>query len=116
MARHVLLLDLRDDPDLIARYEAHHAPGAVPAPITRSIRSAGIDAMEIYRSGNRLVMVMETGEDFDPDAKAAADSASPDVIAWEKAMDAFQQALPWAQPGQKWTPATRIFSLEEQVE
>ena len=45
--RHILLLDLRDDPELIARYEAHHAAGAVPIPIVRSFRDAGIESMEI---------------------------------------------------------------------
>lgn len=114
MKRHILLLDLRDDPGLIARYEAHHARGAVPPSIVRSIRAAGVEAMEIYRSGNRMVMVMDTDESFDPDAKAAADRADPDVIAWEQAMDVFQQVLPWAAPGEKWTAATRIFSLDEQ--
>jgi L-rhamnose mutarotase len=28
-------------------------------------------------------------------------------------MDTFQQPLPWAAPGQKWVPMTRIFNLAE---
>ena len=64
--RHILLLDLIDEAEAIARYEAWHAPGAVPHEIVSSIRQAGITGMEIYRSGNRLVMVMETDESFDP--------------------------------------------------
>ena len=112
--RQVLLLDLKDDPDLIARYEAWHAAGAVPSAVTASIRAAGIDSMEIYRSGNRLVMVMETGPDFDPAAKAAADAANPEVVAWEELMSRFQQPLPWAGEGEKWLPAERIYALEEQ--
>ena len=112
--RQVLLLDLKDDPDLIARYEAWHAAGAVPAPVTAAIRVAGIESMEIYRSGNRLVMVMETGPDFDPAAKAAADVANPEVVAWEELMSRFQQPLPWAGEGEKWLPAERIYALEEQ--
>ena len=114
MRRHVLMLDLRNDPGLIARYEEHHAAGAVPSPIVESIRAAGIEAMDIYRSGNRLVMIMETRDGFDAEAKAAADRSDPEVIAWEAAMDEFQQRLPWAEPGQKWVPANRIFSMEEQ--
>jgi L-rhamnose mutarotase len=112
--RHVLLLDLIDDPALIARYEAWHAPGAVPAAVVRSIRAAGIVAMDIYRAGDRLVMVMETGPGFDPAAKAAADASDPDVQAWEKLMDRFQRPIPAATPGTKWTPAPRIFSLDAQ--
>ena len=112
--RQVLLLDLKDDPDLIARYEAWHAAGAVPSAVTASIRAVGIDSMEIYRSGNRLVMVMETGPDFDPAAKAAADAANPEVVAWEELMSRFQQPLPWAGEGEKWLPAKRIYALEEQ--
>ncbi|HEU4959573.1 MAG TPA: L-rhamnose mutarotase [Sphingomonas sp.] len=112
--RHVLLLDLVDDPELIARYEAWHAPGAVPAAVVRSIGAAGIVAMEIHRAGDRLVMVIDTAPGFDPRARAAADAADPDVQAWEALMDRFQRPIPSAAPGVKWTRATRIFSLDEQ--
>ena len=114
MTRRVLILDLKDDPALIAAYEAHHGPGAVPEAIVSSIRAAGIEEMEIHRSGNRLVMVMETGPSFDPEAKAVADAADPAVIAWEELMDRYQQRLPWAPDGTKWLEATRIFALSEQ--
>jgi L-rhamnose mutarotase len=114
MTRRVLILDLKDDPELIAAYEAHHAPGAVPEAIVRSIRASGIEAMDIYRSGDRLVMVMETAPGFDPEAKAAADAADPAVIAWEELMDRYQQRLSWAPPDTKWLEAARIFSLSEQ--
>ena len=114
MSRRILILDLKDDAELIATYEAHHAPGAVPEAIVRSIREAGIEAMDIYRSGNRLVMVMETATHFDPVARAAADATDPAVVAWEEAMDRYQQRLPWAPAGAKWLEATRIFALSEQ--
>lgn len=112
--RRVLLLDLKDDLDLIARYEAWHAPGAVPEPVVASIRAADIRSMEIYRTGNRLVMLIEVGPNFDSVAKAAADAANPDVVAWEELMSRFQQALPWATEGEKWLNTRRIFALEEQ--
>lgn len=113
-ARHVLLLDLVDDPAAIARYEAWHADGALPPAIGRSIRGAGIEAMEIYRTGTRLVMVMETSTGFDPAAKAAADAADPDVQAWEALMDSVQRPVPSATPNEKWTSAARIFTLSTQ--
>jgi len=115
MTRRVLILDLKDEPELIAAYEAHHAPGAVPDAIVRSIRAAGIEEMEIHRCGNRLVMLMETRPVFDPQAKAAADAADPAVVAWEELMDRYQQRLPWAPAGVKWLEADRIFALSEQL-
>ena len=114
MQRQVLLLDIVDDADAFARYEAWHAAGALPLAIGRSIRAAGITAMEIYRAGDRLVMVMETGAGFDPVAKAVADAADPDVQAWETLMASVQRPIPVAGPGEKWMAAKRIFSLDEQ--
>lgn len=114
MMLRVFLLDLKDDPELIARYEAWHAAGAVPAAVTASIRAADIRSMEIFRTGNRLAMVIDVGPSFDPTAKAAADAANPDVVAWEDLMNNFQQPLPWAGEGEKWIEAKRIFALEEQ--
>lgn len=112
--RQVLLIDLADEAEAIARYEAWHAAGAVPEAIVGSIRGARIADMEIYRSGTRLVMVMETDPGFDPVAKAAADAADPAVQAWESRMDSVQRPLPWAAADSKWTVATRIFSLQDQ--
>jgi len=114
LQRHILLLDLVDDAEAIARYEQWHAPRAVPAAVTASIRDAGIVSMEIYRSGNRLIMVMETDESFDPVRKAEADASNPAVIAWETQMNSVQRPLPWATADAKWTPAELIYSLADQ--
>jgi L-rhamnose mutarotase len=102
-------LDLRDDPDLIAEYELYHE--SVWPEITRSIRDAGIEDMEIYRVGNRLFMVMEVSEGFSFEAKAAADQADPRVQEWEALMWKYQQPLPMAKPGDKWLLMERIFKL-----
>ena len=111
----VYALDLKDDPDLIAQYKAWHAPGQVPAAINASIRDAGIAALEIYLVGNRMFMILTPGPDFDAYRKAAADAASEDVQKWEALMWEFQQALPFAAPGQKWVAMDRIYSLAEQI-
>ena len=111
--RHCLALDLKDDPDLIAEYERwHRAENAWPE-IVASIAGAGIAEMEIYRTGNRLFMIMEVTGDFDPAAKAAADAANPKVAEWEELMEKFQQFLPWAKPGEKWVAMDRIYKLTE---
>lgn len=108
--RYCLALDLKNDPALIAEYERHHA--RVWPEIARSIRSAGIADMEIYRTGTRLFMIMEVEDRFSFEAKAAADAADAKVQEWETLMSTFQQALPWAGPGEKWVLMERIFKLE----
>ncbi len=107
-------LDLKDDAALIDRYKAWHAPGQVPEAINRSIREAGIAALEIFLVGNRMVMALTPGPDFDGAEKAAADAANPDVQAWEELMWTFQQALPFAGPGEKWLPMQKIYALSAQ--
>lgn len=110
--RSCLALDLRDDPKLIAEYCRRHE--RIWPEIAESIRSAGIVSMEIWRTGNRLFMVMETDERFDGAAKAVADLANPKVQEWERLMWEFQQPLPWAKDGEKWVGMERIFDLKAQ--
>lgn len=109
--RYCLALDLKNDPALIAEYERHHR--AVWPEIVRSIRDAGVETLEIYRTGNRLFMVLEVSESFSFDAKAAADAANPRVQEWEKLMWAFQQPLPSALPGEKWVLMEKIYALPD---
>ncbi|GGB26891.1 L-fucose mutarotase [Sphingomonas metalli] len=112
MGRRVcFVLDLVDDADLIAEYERAHAPGAAWPEVTAGIRAAGFEAMEIWRAGDRMVMVAEVADDWPrtrPAALADADAR------WEAAMDRFQKRLSFAAPGEKWVPMTRIFALDAQ--
>ena len=111
MSWQCLALDLRDDPALIAEYERWHRSEFVWPEVVRSIREAGILDMQIFRTGNRLVMLMRVAPEFDAGAKAKADAANERVQAWETLMSGFQQPLPWAEAGQKWVPMHRIFDL-----
>ncbi|MGC1548850.1 MAG: L-rhamnose mutarotase [Rhodanobacter sp.] len=113
MPRQYYALDLRDDAEAIAEYERWHRPGGVWPEIITSIRESGIEEMEIFRTGNRLVMVVQVLEGYDATARRDADIVDPKTQAWEELMDGYQQRLPWAEPGQKWVPMTRIFSLTE---
>jgi L-rhamnose mutarotase len=107
MKRYCLALDLKDDPQLIAEYEDHHKK--VWPEILKSIHDAGIIAMEIYRVGNRLVMIMEVNDTFSFEQKSKADSTNPKVQAWEELMWKYQQPLSVAKPGEKWILMEKIF-------
>jgi L-rhamnose mutarotase len=109
--RYLLALDLRPDDELIRAYEEYHAPGNVWPPVLDSLREAGIREMQIYRTGNRLVMVIEAEPDFTFERKAALDAANTVVQDWETLMSTFQQAIPWARPGEKWIPLQKVFEL-----
>lgn len=110
MKRFCLALDLKDDPALIAEYENYHRD--VWPEIRRSISDSGITNMEIYRTGNRLFMIMETRDDFSFENKAAMDEVNEKVQEWEKLMWKFQQRLRWSKNGQKWILMDKIFELE----
>lgn len=109
MKRYCLALDLADDPALIAEYENYHK--AVWPEIQQSITGAGVENLEIYRSGNRLFMIMEANDSFSFEAKNASDAANPKVQEWEQLMWKYQRALPHAKPGEKWILMDKIFSL-----
>jgi L-rhamnose mutarotase len=108
--RFCLTLDLKNDSALIAEYERLHE--RIWPDITKSIKEAGIENMEIYRLGARLFMIMDVDENFSFEKKGEADRANPKVQEWEQLMWKFQQPLPEASPGEKWMLMKKIFGLE----
>jgi L-rhamnose mutarotase len=109
--RFCLTLDLKDDPKLIAEYKRYHEK--IWPEITQSIKDSGIEDMQIYLLGTRMLMIMEVNENFSFEAKAKTDQLNPKVQEWERLMWTFQQALPQAKPGEKWLLMERIFTLEK---
>ena len=107
--RYCLALDLKNDSALIAEYELHHKK--VWPEILKSIKDSGIISMDIYRVSNRLFMIMEVTDDFSFAIKALADESNPKVHEWELMLWKYQQALPFAKPGEKWVVMEQIFSL-----
>ncbi len=109
MQIYCLALDLKDDPALIAEYEAMHLK--IWPEISKSIKDADIHRLDIYRTGNRLFMILEAEEQFSFEKKSAMDVANPKVQEWEDLMWKYQQALPWAKPAEKWVLMDKIFEL-----
>lgn len=107
--RYCLALDLVNEAEKIAAYEAYHKE--VWPEIITSIKNSGIQSMEIYNVENRLFMIIETDDSFSFEAKSIADSQNPRVQEWEKLMWNYQQALPFAKPGEKWILMNKIFSV-----
>ncbi|MCX3265113.1 L-rhamnose mutarotase [Pedobacter agri] len=109
MKRYCFTLDLIEDDELIAAYKQYHE--AIWPEIVESIKSSGINDMEIYLSGTRLFMIMETNDTFSFENKAKADLENPKVQEWETLMWNYQKALPNAKPGEKWRLMDQIFKL-----
>ena len=104
-------MDLVDNPALIEEYENWHKQEKIWPEITRSILDSGITQMEIYRTGNRLFMIIETDDKFSFERKSAMDSSNTKVQEWEQLMWKFQSSLPWAKEGEKWILMDKIFNL-----
>lgn len=107
--KYCLALDLKEDPQLMAEYKAHHQN--VWPEILKSIKDSGIMVLDIYCVGNRMFMIIEANEDFSFEKKSALDANNPKVQEWEELMWKFQQALPWAKSGEKWMVMEKIFEL-----
>lgn len=102
-------LDLIDDAALIAEYEAQHAPGSVWQDVVAHIRAQGAERMEIWRAGDRLVMIVEATSDYPRSVPAP-----PEIDRWEELMWRFQRPLPFAPAGEKWVQMAQIFDLDAQ--
>ena len=111
MKRYCLALDLKNDPQLISEYEAHHKK-VWPENI-EGIKGSGIESMQLYRFQSRLFMIMEVNESFSFEAKQQADNANAKVQEWEALMSTYQQPLPGSKEGEKWQLMDKIFDLND---
>ena len=112
MKRLALTVNLKDDPEVIAAYKDYHA-NAWPEVVT-SLQAVGINQMKIWLLGRRLFMLAEVNDDFDPDIDFPRYlTLNPRCQEWEDLMTTFQEPVPEAGEGEKWTVMEEVFSLVE---
>ncbi|MDR1866479.1 MAG: L-rhamnose mutarotase [Bacteroidales bacterium] len=109
--RYCQTLDLKDDPELIAEYVDWHSEAKQWREVRDGMRQAGILEMEIYLTGSRLFMIVETALDFDWDSAFARLAAMPRQAEWEEMMSVFQLSKPGADSAEKWQLMDRIFRI-----
>ena len=109
MTRHVLAVDLKDDPAVVASYLEHHQ--RVWPEVLRGLKTSGIVDMEIYLLGRRLVMFVDTNGDDFRQSFAAHQASHPRVAEWEALMKSMQQPAPGAVPGEWWAQMQPVFRL-----
>jgi L-rhamnose mutarotase len=110
MSRHVLTINLRDDPAAIAAYRDHHR--RVWPEVVDSLRSAGVERMDIHLLGRRLVMIVELKDGLDVHRVFATHrSANGRVQEWEQLMKSLQEPTADAAPGEWWAVMEPVFRL-----
>jgi L-rhamnose mutarotase len=108
--RYCLALDLKNDPDLIAKYKYYHTDEAIWPEIKESTRKVGIE-MEIYNVDNRLFMICEVQKDVDFEKARNEMNSGEKNPALEELMQNYQQAL----PGRKleWVEMEKVYEVKK---
>lgn len=112
----VQTLDLKDDPELIEFYTRAHTPENIWPEIPEGIRAVGVDRMDIFIEGTRLVMLLQMAEGIDRDEAMAKLATLPRQAEWEDFVGRAQACAPGSTSGGKWRPMTQIFSLGNKKE
>ena len=111
--RYCQTMELKNDAELIKKYRRAHDEAHFWREINEGIRSVGILEMELYISGNRLMMIVETPLDFDWDAAMARLATLPRQQEWEDFVSVFQQCKAGDTADDKWKMMERMFHLYE---
>ena len=111
--RYVQTLELRDDPDMIEEYRKWHSEEYHWKEIRDGIKAVGILEMEIYILGTRLVMIVDTSEDFDWQTAMDKLATLPRQAEWEAFVARLQGCRADARSDEKWQMMERMFYLYE---
>lgn len=111
--RYCQTLDLKDNPELIAKYKECHSKEKAWPEIREGIRSVGILEMEIYIDKNHLIMILETPLDFNLNTAMEQLAALPRQAEWEEYVSDFQLCKHGESSAEKWKLMDRIFYLYE---
>ena len=110
MKRFAQTVLLKNDPEIIRRYEEHHAN--VWPEVVEGARRCGIHRIFIYRYGRQLFMFMEAGDGFDLERDMPKYAEDARAKEWDERMRTFQEPVPGAPKGGTWVRMSEVFAWE----
>jgi L-rhamnose mutarotase len=110
--RNVFTVNLKDEPGIVETYRRHHSH--VWPEVQASLRAVGVEEMDIYLLGRRLVMVVEMREGVDYRSAFASHAVSnPRVAEWERLMKSLQAPPVEARGSEWWAAMEPVFHLNQ---
>jgi len=109
MKRFAQTVLLKDDPEILRRYEAYHA-NPWPEVVEGTIR-CGVRRVFIYHFGRQLFMFIEAEDTFDMARDMPQYMENPRAREWDELMRTFQEPVPGAPPGSTWVEMKDIYAL-----
>ncbi|MEN7549498.1 L-rhamnose mutarotase [Rapidithrix thailandica] len=113
MKEYAKSINLKDDPDLIAKYLEYH--DNIWPEVVESFKAVGVIDIKIFKIGRQLFMYMVTEDHFDPEKDFERYlQMNPKNPEWEDLMATFQEPLPGAKEGEHWAALEKIFELNKE--
>ena len=110
--KYVFTVNLKDEPGIVETYRRHHRE--VWPDVQTSLRQSGVEHMDIYLLGRRLVMVVEMRDEVDYRSVFRSHaSSSPRVAEWERLMKSLQEPPAEARAGEWWAAMEPVFHLDQ---
>tara|TARA_Y100001960_G_scaffold334109_1_gene445068 strand:- start:9450 stop:9791 length:342 start_codon:yes stop_codon:yes gene_type:complete len=111
MKTYAQAIDLVNDPKIIKKYDEYHQ-NVWPEDL-KAMKNHGILRMKIWRVSNRLFMLMETSDDYDPSTYNEYTDNDPKSKEWDDIMRKMQQRIPGTeQSSDWWAPMDLVFDSE----
>ncbi len=105
-----LTVNLKDDPQIISAYKAYHEK--VWPEVISALKEIGVVDMKIWLKGRSLFMFLQVLDHVHPQKDLMKYiELHPKCKEWEELMGTFQEPVPAALDGEKWTYMEEIFEL-----
>jgi len=105
-------LELKDDPDLIAKYKEYHKK--VWPEVLNGIRKTGVLRSKIFLLGNRLFLIVEAEDSYNAGTLQSYTSG-PKEKEWDELMRTFQKPVKDARQGEWWAEMELVYDFEQQL-
>ena len=100
--RTVMTLEIKNNETLLKEYKEIHRPENIWPQIIDNMDTMAIKNMEIYMTGFKAFLVMDTADDFDLEKDGKIWAELPKEREWQEYVSKYQKVTPGSNVSEKW--------------